>query len=97
MAHFRLPPGLVWVAVRQHSVEEIWYFIYGGGELWRRGGSDDAVVVLKPGLCITIPCGHRIPVPRRGRRPAVRAWEHDAAVALSRSPRFHPLGESTVC
>jgi len=58
MAHFRLPPGLVWVAVRQHSVEEIWYFLTGVGRVWRQPPAGEPLVdAVGPGTVLTIPTG----------------------------------------
>jgi mannose-6-phosphate isomerase-like protein (cupin superfamily) len=36
MAHFELAPGQTSVAVEHSTVEEIWYFLRGRGEMWRR-------------------------------------------------------------
>jgi mannose-6-phosphate isomerase-like protein (cupin superfamily) len=35
LAHFELPPGRTSVAVVHRSVEEIWFFLGGHGEMWR--------------------------------------------------------------
>ena len=35
-AHFELPAGAVSHAVTHRTVEEIWYFVAGVGQLWRR-------------------------------------------------------------
>ena len=56
-AHFELPPGGVSRAGRHRTVDEIWYILEGRGEMWRRNGSFQVVVSLKPGLCLTIPVG----------------------------------------
>ncbi|HEY2051743.1 MAG TPA: hypothetical protein VGH03_20565, partial [Caulobacteraceae bacterium] len=34
-AHFELAPGKVSNAVTHRTVEEIWYFLAGRGEMWR--------------------------------------------------------------
>lgn len=68
MAHFRLRPGQVSTAVRHRSIDEIWYFIEGAGELWRRQQNNhqlsadseefiEEIVQVNAGVCITIPCG----------------------------------------
>ena len=57
LAHFELAAGQTSVAVRHRSVEEIWYFLRGRGEMWRRSGDDEAVVAVSNGVCITIPTG----------------------------------------
>ena len=55
MAHFELPSGETTVAVRHGTVEEIWYFISGRGQVWRRHEDAEAIVDVHPGLCISIP------------------------------------------
>ena len=57
MAHFELAPSTTSVAVAHRRVEEIWFFLTGRGELWRRQGSREEVVPVDPGVCITIPVG----------------------------------------
>ncbi len=58
MAHFSLKAGQTSAAVTHRTVEEVWYVLQGGGEMWRR--SQDGVeetITLEPGLCLTIPLG----------------------------------------
>jgi mannose-6-phosphate isomerase-like protein (cupin superfamily) len=60
MAHFELGPGQVSRAVTHRTVEEIWYFLSGRGEMWRapNGRVEGATVVdVYPGVCLTIPLG----------------------------------------
>jgi mannose-6-phosphate isomerase-like protein (cupin superfamily) len=57
MAHFELAPGQTSVAVAHHTVEEIWYFLSGRGEMWRKLGDQEEVAPVDPGVCITIPVG----------------------------------------
>ena len=57
MAHYELAPGKVSVAVTNQTVEEIWYFLSGRGEMWRRQGDKEEVVTVERGVCITIPLG----------------------------------------
>ena len=57
LAHFELAPDETSVAVRHRSVEEIWYFLRGRGEMWRRFGGHEQTVEVRPGLCVTIPVG----------------------------------------
>ncbi len=59
LAHFRLNPDAVSVAVHHRSVEEIWYVVSGRGQMWRRSEEDEAVVALSPGVALTIPAGTR--------------------------------------
>ncbi len=57
LAHCTLEPGRVSYAVRHQVVEEIWYFVSGRGELWRREpiSGREVIDACEPGLCITIP------------------------------------------
>ncbi len=57
MAHFELAPGQTSAPVAHRTVEEIWYFLRGRGEMWRKLNEQEAVVVLEPGACLTIPLG----------------------------------------
>jgi len=57
LAHFELAPGAVSRAVAHRSVEEIWYFLSGRGQLWRRLGEAESLVDAAPGLSLTIPLG----------------------------------------
>jgi mannose-6-phosphate isomerase-like protein (cupin superfamily) len=57
MAHFELAPGRTSVAVAHRTVEEIWYFLGGRGEMWRRQGDREEVVTVEAGVCVTIPLG----------------------------------------
>lgn len=57
MAHFELAPGETSVAVAHHTVEEIWYFLGGRGEMWRKLGNQESEELVDPGICITIPVG----------------------------------------
>jgi len=59
MAHFRLLPGQVSIAVTHRTVEEIWYVVEGEGEMWRQDATREEVVLLTPGTCLTIPLGTR--------------------------------------
>jgi mannose-6-phosphate isomerase-like protein (cupin superfamily) len=57
LAHFELAAGRTSVAVRHRSVEEIWYFLSGNGEMWRKAADDEEVVPVAAAVCITIPLG----------------------------------------
>ena len=59
MAHFELAPGRTSVAVTHRTVEEIWYFVSGRGEMWRRLGEREETVPFEPGVCLTVPLGTR--------------------------------------
>jgi mannose-6-phosphate isomerase-like protein (cupin superfamily) len=56
-AHFELAPGKISRAVTHRTVEEIWYFTSGRGEMWRKMGEQEETVPVEPGVCLTIPLG----------------------------------------
>jgi mannose-6-phosphate isomerase-like protein (cupin superfamily) len=56
-AHFELAQGKTSLAVAHRTVEEIWYFTSGRGELWRKQDGEEAVVAVEAGVCVTIPLG----------------------------------------
>ena len=57
LAHCTLPPGGVSSPVKHQSVEEIWYFLDGQGEVWRREGRDEKVVQVQAGRAVAIASG----------------------------------------
>lgn len=57
MVHCTLPPGGATRAVRHRTVEEVWFFLGGRGEVWRRLGDQEEVVDVGPGLALSIPLG----------------------------------------
>jgi mannose-6-phosphate isomerase-like protein (cupin superfamily) len=79
MAHFELPPGQTSTAVIHRTVEEIWFFVSGRGEMWRRQGGREEIVAVEPGLCLTIPLGTQFQLRSSGDRTL-------AAVAVTMPP-----------
>ncbi len=57
MATFTLQPGQVSAAMTHRSVEELWYVVAGRGRMWRRDAAREEVVVLEPGMCLSVPLG----------------------------------------
>lgn len=57
LAHFELPPRQTSIAVAHRTVEEIWFFVSGRGEMWRKLYDHEEVVPVDPGVCVTIPAG----------------------------------------
>jgi mannose-6-phosphate isomerase-like protein (cupin superfamily) len=57
MAHFELGPNLVSKAVTHRTVEEIWFFLSGRGQMWRLQNGQSAIVDVSPGVSLTIPLG----------------------------------------
>ncbi|OQY99739.1 MAG: hypothetical protein B6D35_08690 [Candidatus Brocadia sp. UTAMX2] len=69
ISHATLPPKGVSLAVRHKSVDEIWYFISGKGQVWRRQGNQEEVVDAEPGTCLTIPVGTHFQFRNTGSEP----------------------------
>jgi mannose-6-phosphate isomerase-like protein (cupin superfamily) len=57
MAHFELGPNQTSRAVTHRTVEEIWFFLSGRGQMWRKQDQQETVVDIHPGVCLTIPLG----------------------------------------
>ena len=57
MAHFELGPDQVSKAVMHRTVDEIWYFLSGRGQMWRKQGERTEIVDVYRGVCLTIPLG----------------------------------------
>jgi mannose-6-phosphate isomerase-like protein (cupin superfamily) len=57
MAHVELPAGQTSRAVTHRTVEEIWFFLSGRGEMWRQQEASDAPMPVESGVCVTIPKG----------------------------------------
>jgi mannose-6-phosphate isomerase-like protein (cupin superfamily) len=58
MAHFELSPGQTSTAVTHRSVDEIWFFLSGRGEMWRKQTEHaESVISVEAGVCVTIPLG----------------------------------------
>jgi mannose-6-phosphate isomerase-like protein (cupin superfamily) len=60
MCEVRLPPGGVSFPVRHRTVQEVWYFLEGEGEVWRQAPDGTTrTVTVGPGSALTIPLGCR--------------------------------------
>lgn len=57
MAHFELIPGQTSKAVTHRTVEEIWFFLSGRGQMWCKQADREEVVSVESGVCLTIPLG----------------------------------------
>jgi mannose-6-phosphate isomerase-like protein (cupin superfamily) len=57
LAHFELAPGQTSRAVVHRTVEEVWYFLQGRGEMWRKLGQQEEIVEVEAGIAITLPVG----------------------------------------
>jgi mannose-6-phosphate isomerase-like protein (cupin superfamily) len=43
--------------VTHKTIEEIWYFLAGRGDMWRKQGLREEIVSVDAGTCLTIPVG----------------------------------------
>jgi mannose-6-phosphate isomerase-like protein (cupin superfamily) len=57
MAHFELGPNQTSKAVTHRTVEEIWFFVNGRGQMWRKQDGRAKIEDVYPGKCLTIPVG----------------------------------------
>ena len=57
MVHCSLPSGATSMAVKHLTVEEVWYFIQGRGQVWRKDESAESVVDVRPGVSLSIETG----------------------------------------
>jgi mannose-6-phosphate isomerase-like protein (cupin superfamily) len=88
MAHFELAPGQVAVAVRHRTIDELWYFVSGTGQMWRRLEGHDEVVGVGPGVSISLPVGTEFQFRSTGTEPlcavgvAFPPWPGDGEAVL---------------
>lgn len=57
MVHCRLPSGATSMAVKHLTVEEVWYFIQGRGQVWRSREGTEVVVDVEAGMSLSIEIG----------------------------------------
>src|SRR5262245_21219652 len=69
LCHCTLPQGGVSRAVRHKTVEEIWYFLEGSGEVWRKMDGQEEIVDVKSGVSLTIPLGTHFQFRNTGPEP----------------------------
>jgi mannose-6-phosphate isomerase-like protein (cupin superfamily) len=74
--HCTLPPGGgassgVSFSTVNVGIDEIWYFLEGEGELWRKNEERSETVGVRPGVCLTIPSGTVFQFRNTGRQPLV--------------------------
>lgn len=71
MAQFKLGAGAISLAVAHRSVEEVWFFISGEGQFWRRRGDEETIIAIVPGLSISIAVGTHFQFRNDGAEPLV--------------------------
>ena len=57
VVHCSLPVGAVSTPVRHRTVEEVWVFLSGEGQVWRKQDARELVLDARAGLSLTIPLG----------------------------------------
>ena len=57
LVHCALPVGAASLPVRHRTVEEVWFFLAGRGQVWRKQGGREQVLDVAPGASLTIPLG----------------------------------------
>lgn len=57
VVHCALPVGRVSIPVRHRTVEEVWYFLAGEGQVWRKRGEDELVLDVRSGVSLMIALG----------------------------------------
>jgi len=88
-AHFELGPGRTSIAVRHRTVEEVWYFLSGRGQMWRRTPEgEERIDEVGPGVSIDIPVGTAFQFRTLGDEPlsavgtTMPPWPNDDAEAI---------------
>lgn len=69
LAHFEFAPGQISTAVAHRTVEELWYFLNGRGEMWRKLNGQEEVVPVEVSVCVTLPVGTHFQVRSLGSEP----------------------------
>ena len=69
MVHCTLPAGKISLAVAHRTVEEVWYFLAGTGQVWRRQGDWERVVDVTAGVSLSIPVGAYFQFRTTGKSP----------------------------
>ncbi len=69
VVHCRLPAGAVSIPVRHRTVEEIWFFLAGKGQVWRKQGEREQLLDVAPGMSLTIPLGTQFQFRNTGEVP----------------------------
>ncbi len=97
--HCTLPPGGISKAVRHRSIEEIWFFLSGKGEVWRALDGDSECVPVCANSIVTIPIGTHFQFRNTGDSPlrfiiaTMPPWPGEDEAVRVRD--YWPLGSTT--
>jgi mannose-6-phosphate isomerase-like protein (cupin superfamily) len=69
VCHCSLRKGEVSKAIHHNTVDEIWFFLKGEGELWRIQNGKEEVVLVHSNMCIAIPQGMYFQYRNTGQSP----------------------------
>jgi len=69
LCHCSLPVGKVSAAVKHKTVEEIWYFLSGEGEMWQKEVNNNKPFGIKKGDSLNIPVGNSFQFRNTGNEP----------------------------
>lgn len=69
VCHVSLAPGGVSQAVRHRTISEVWTFIAGRGDLWRRLDGHEQTVMVERGVAVSIPAGCLFQFRNTGEQP----------------------------
>ena len=57
MCHCNLKNKKISHAVQHKTVSEFWHILSGSGEIWRKNGDEESIILLEAGISIDIPVG----------------------------------------
>ena len=88
-AHFELGPGRTSLAVRHRTVDEVWFFLSGRGQMWRRTpDGEERIDEVSAGVSLDIPVGTSFQFRTIGDEPLAAVgttmppWPNDDAEAI---------------
>ena len=96
VVHCALPVGAVSIPVTHRTVEEVWYFLAGAGQVWRKQGERDEVLDVGPGVSLTIPLGTQFQFRNTGNAPleflimTTPPWPGEDEAVVAREGRWEP-------
>ena len=69
MAMFSLMPGVISRAVAHRTIDEVWYFIRGVGQMWRLAEGREEITQIAAGISLSIPLGTHFQFRNDGSEP----------------------------